>query len=72
MARIIKEMAMEKYDFRKSTNPKNRPLVMKGFFAYQAGAKAVINEVEMLLNSQRFVDNPSQELLNLLKQLKGD
>jgi hypothetical protein len=38
--------------------------------AVKAGANYVLDEVEILLNSQRFVDNPSQELFELIKQLK--
>ena len=37
---------------------------------FEAGANYVLEQVEMLLNSQRFVDNPSQELYKLIKQLK--
>lgn len=37
---------------------------------FKAGANYVLGEVEMLLNSQRFVDDPSQELYKLIKQLK--
>ena len=38
--------------------------------AARAGANYVLEQVEMLLNSQRFVDNPSQELYELIEQLK--
>ena len=38
--------------------------------AVNAGANYVLEQVEMLLNSQRFVDNPSQELYKLIEQLK--
>ena len=44
-----------------------------GNVAYQefdAGANYVLDEVKILLNSQRFVDNPSQELFELIEQLK--
>ena len=34
------------------------------------GANYVLEEIEKLLNSQRFVDNPSQELKELIEQLK--
>ena len=37
---------------------------------FEAGANYVLEQVEMLLNSQRFVDNPSQELFELIAQLK--
>ena len=37
---------------------------------FVAGANYVLEQVEMLLNSQRFVDNPSQELFELIAQLK--
>ena len=37
---------------------------------FEAGANYVLEQVEMLLNSQRFVDNPSQELFELIEQLK--
>lgn len=37
---------------------------------FEAGANYVLEQVEMLLNSQRFVDNPSQELYELIEQLK--
>ncbi len=38
--------------------------------AAREGARYVLIEVEKLLNSQRFVDNPSQELFELIEQLK--
>ena len=38
--------------------------------SFEAGANYVLAQVEILLNSQRFVDNPSQELFELIKQLK--
>ena len=38
--------------------------------AFVKGANYVLDEVGILLNSQRFVDNPSQELFKLIKQLK--
>ena len=38
--------------------------------AVNAGANYVLEQVEMLLNSQRFVDDPSQELYELIEQLK--
>lgn len=34
------------------------------------GANYVLEEVERLLNSQKFVDNPSKELFELIKQLE--
>ena len=34
------------------------------------GSNYVLGQVEILLNSQRFVDNPSEELFELIKQLK--
>ena len=37
---------------------------------FEAGANYALGQVEMLLNSQRFVDNPSQELYELIEQLK--
>ena len=37
---------------------------------FEAGANYVLDEVKILLNSQRFVDNPSQELFELIEQLK--
>jgi hypothetical protein len=37
---------------------------------FEAGANYALGQVEMLLNSQRFVDNPSQELYKLIEQLK--
>jgi len=37
---------------------------------FEVGANYVLDEVEKLLNSQRFVDNPSQELFKLIEQLK--
>ena len=37
---------------------------------FETGANYVLDEIEELLNSQRFVDNPSQELYELIKQLK--
>ena len=44
--------------------------VNKPSMDFEAGANYVLKQVEMLLNSQRFVDNPSQELYELIKQLK--
>lgn len=38
--------------------------------SFEAGASYVLEQVEILLNSQRFVDNPSQELYELIEQLK--
>lgn len=38
--------------------------------SFEAGANYVLEEVKILLNSQRFVDNPSQELFELIEQLK--
>lgn len=35
-----------------------------------AGANFVLDKIKILLNSQRFVDNPSQELFELIEQLK--
>jgi hypothetical protein len=40
------------------------------FLAYKTGANYVLEKVERLLNSQKFVDNPSQELYKLIEQLK--
>ena len=40
------------------------------FLAYKTGANYVLEQVEILLNSQKFVDNPSQELFWLIEQLK--
>ena len=37
---------------------------------FASGANYVLEQVEILLNSQRFVDNPSQELHELIEQLK--
>ena len=37
---------------------------------FEAGANYVLEQVKMLLNSQRFVDDPSQELYELIEQLK--
>ena len=37
---------------------------------FEAGANYVLEKVKMLLNSQRFVDDPSQELYELIEQLK--
>lgn len=37
---------------------------------FEAGANYVLEQVEILLNSQRFVDNPSRELFELIEQLK--
>ena len=44
--------------------------VDKPYMDFEAGANYVLEQVEMLLNSQRFVDNPSQELFELIEQLK--
>lgn len=49
---------------------KNQVTNNAAFLAYKEGANYVLGEVEMLLNSQRFVDNPSQELFELIEQLK--
>ena len=48
------------------TNP-NRKALRENFIQ---GANYVLKQVEMLLNSQKFVDNPSQELYELIEQLK--
>ena len=38
--------------------------------SFEDGANYVLDKVKILLNSQRFVDNPSQELFELIEQLK--
>lgn len=38
--------------------------------SFEVGANYVLDKVKILLNSQRFVDNPSQELFELIEQLK--
>ena len=43
------------------------PAIGRGFIL---GANYVLEQVERLLNSQRFVDGPSKELFELIEQLK--
>ena len=38
--------------------------------SFEVGANYVLDNVKILLNTQRFVDNPSQELFELIEQLK--
>ena len=64
----IKEKSLEVFPehcnyFTSSNNERKR-------IGFVAGANYVLKQVEMLLNSQRFVDNPSQELYELIEQLK--
>ena len=61
----------EKADEFAITNKNSLGYVMQEHVdGYIAGANYVLDKVEMLLNSQRFVDDPSQELYKLIKQLK--
>lgn len=79
MAKTIKDMAKERYDFRKSTNPKNRPLVMRGFFAYQEGANAVLDIIEKVMQYDKSDERPwllrgnhlYNELVKKIKELRG-
>ena len=61
----IKEKAIE---YSSGYMNLDRQLVAKQ--AFETGANYMLEEVKILLNSQRFVDNPSQELFELIKQLK--
>ena len=71
MVKTIKDMAQERYDFRKSTNPKNRPLVMRGFFAYQEGANAVLDVLSPILLLNEPSDLIVDRLLLTIADLKG-
>lgn len=64
MAKTIRDMAIE---FGWTQEEDGRGYAA---FCFDKGANAVLEKVERLLNSQKFVDNPSKELFELIEQLK--
>lgn len=71
----IKEKALQIYTFpacgQFGTGDYEEPeFDIDGFNDFMKGANYVLEEVERLLNSQKFVDNPSKELFELIEQLK--
>jgi hypothetical protein len=66
----IKEKAAEYRRVIEVINEHESLVDTQGSEMFEEGADYVLEQVEMLLNSQRFVDNPSQELYELIEQLK--
>ena len=66
----IKEKAEERAPYTKEDSWNRIKAAINAQTSFEAGANYVLEQVEMLLNSQKFVDNPSQELYELIEQLK--
>lgn len=66
----IKEKAEEHAPYTREDSWNRTQKCIIAQTSFKAGANYVLEQVEILLNSQRFVDNPSQELFWLIKQLK--
>jgi hypothetical protein len=66
----IKEKAEDVFPIEEYDSLETELQKRKMRLCYEHGANYVLEQVEMLLNSQRFVDDPSQELYELIKQLK--
>lgn len=70
MMKSIKEKAAEHAPYTKNDSWNRIQRCEIAQISFETGANYVIEQVELLLNSQRFVDSPSQELYELIEQLK--